>query len=375
LEELMTEEQDMESTLPSRGEFTSFEFPRNAWYAVAWDHEIERSLTAVTVCDRPVALYRTSSGKVVALADACWHRLAPLSMGTLVGDDEVRCPYHGLVFDHAGRCTFMPAQKTLNPSARVRSYPCVERDRLVWVWPGDEASADTALIPDMHWLDDPEWAGDGTTTHMNCTFRLVLDNLMDLTHEQFVHSSSIGSESMSETDFTVRHDGDTVTLTRWMLDIDPPPFWETNLRDRFPGYRGRVDRWQIIRFEPPSTIVIDVGVAKAGTGAPDGDRRHGVNCRVLNTVTPETHTSCRYIWAFVRNYELSNQRITTIHRETNRRVFNEDKTMLEAQQRAIADNPDLDFYNLNIDAGTMWMRRVLDRMVDEELASTDLRQP
>ena len=41
----------------------------------------------------------------VALADACWHRLAPLSQGKLVGRDEIQCPYHGLRYNSAGRCT------------------------------------------------------------------------------------------------------------------------------------------------------------------------------------------------------------------------------------------------------------------------------
>ena len=73
-----------------------------------------------------------------------------------------------------------------------------------------------------------------------------------------------------------------------MRDIEPPPFWLKNMRDKFPGFEGRVDRWQIIHFEAPSTICIDVGVAKAGTGAPEGDRSQGVNGYVMNTITPET---------------------------------------------------------------------------------------
>jgi vanillate O-demethylase monooxygenase subunit len=44
----------------------------------------------------------------------------------------------------------MPSQETLNPSACVRSYPVVEKHRLVWVWPGDSTRADPALVPDLH---------------------------------------------------------------------------------------------------------------------------------------------------------------------------------------------------------------------------------
>ena len=72
-------------------------FPLNAWYPAAWDHEITgKGILSRTIAGRPLALYRTQDGHPVALADACWHRLAPLSMGKLVGNDEVQCPYHGL---------------------------------------------------------------------------------------------------------------------------------------------------------------------------------------------------------------------------------------------------------------------------------------
>ena len=354
------------ATAASGGERT---FPLNAWYAAAWDHEVGRSLLPRTIADRPIVFYRTTAGRPVALADACWHRLAPLSMGSLRGDDEIQCGYHGICYDSEGRATYMPAQQTINPSATVHSYPVVERHRYLWVWPGDPALADPDLVPDMHWNDDPQWAGDGKTIHVNCGYQLVVDNLMDLTHEQFIHGSSIGHDALSESDFTVTHDDRTVTVSKWMIDIDPPPFWRRNLQDRFPDYDGRVDRWQIIRWEAPSTVCIDVGVAKAGTGAVDGDRSQGVNGFVLNTMTPETDRTCHYLWAFARNWCLDKQVITTRLREGVSGVFFEDEVMLEAQQRAIEANPGYDFYNLNIDAGGMWTRRLVRRMIDSEAGS------
>src|SRR6202011_1540052 len=129
---------------------------------------------------------------------------------------------------------------------------------------------------------------------------------------------------------------------------------------------GHVDRWQIIRFEAPCTVAIDVGVAPAGSGAPTGDRSHGVNGYVLNTVTPETEATCHYHWAFVRNYRLDDQRITTELRDGVARIFREDELILEAQQQAIEQNPDHVFYNLNIDAGAMWARRLIEKMVAAE---------
>jgi vanillate O-demethylase monooxygenase subunit len=68
----------------------------------------------------------------------------------------------------------------------------------------------------------------------------------------------------------------------------------------------------------------------------------------------------------VRNYNLDDQRITTLIREGVAGVFGEDEVVLAAQQRAVDDHPDKQFYNLNIDSGAMWARRLIDRMLAEE---------
>ena len=57
---------------------------------------------------------------------------------------------------------------------------------------------------------------------------------------------------------------------------------------------------------------------------------------------------------------------STCARDAITRVFGEDERIVEAQQRAIDENPDHVFYNLNIDAGAMWARRQIDAMVDAE---------
>jgi vanillate O-demethylase monooxygenase subunit len=341
------------------------DYPRNAWYAAAYDVELKHELLARTITGRPLVLFRRRDGSPVALENACWHRLMPLSEGKLEGD-EIVCGYHGLMYNGEGRCTFMPSQQTINPAARVRSYPAVERHRFVWVWTGDPELADADAIPDLHWNDDPAWAGDGRLIHAECGYKLVVDNLMDLTHETFVHGSSIGQRSIAEVPFEVTHGPDFATVTRWMLDVEPPPFWKMQLEWKLGHATERVDRWQIVHFQAPSTVAIDVGVAPAGSGAPEGDRSQGVNGYVLNTMTPETDTTCHYFWAFCRNYNLDEQRITHALREGVTGVFGEDEVVLAAQQRAIDAHPEKQFYNLNIDSGAMWARRLIDQMVAAE---------
>jgi len=301
----------------------------------------------------------------------CWHRLYPLSRGRLDGDDVV-CGYHGIAFDAAGRCTFMPSQKTINPSARVRSFPIVEKYAMLWIWMGDPALADETLIPDLHWNTDPNWTPAlGNTIHAKCDYRLVVDNLMDLTHETFVHGSSLGHRAVTESAFDVTHGGRFVTLTRWMRNIIPPPHWAMQYEYKF-GTLDRVDRWQIIRFEAPSTVVIDVGVARASSGAPEGNRDLGVNGHVLNTMTPETSTTCHYFWTFARNYGHGDREMTERLRQDVIRVFGEDEVVLAAQQIAINENKRAPFYNLNIDAGAIWSRRLIDRMIEQDRVVTSM---
>jgi vanillate O-demethylase monooxygenase subunit len=348
---------------------TTKPFALNAWYPAAWSAEIGHDLTARTICEKDIVLFRREDGVVAALEDACWHRLMPLSMGRLVGDTVV-CGYHGLSFNSSGRCSHMPAQKTINPSACVRAFPIVERHRLVWVWPGDPALADPGALPDFHWNDGTDWVGEGGTfVGLKCDYRLVIDNLMDLTHETYVHSGSIGDHAILDTPFETTHTDRTATMTRWMIGIDPPPFWAKQL-----GRPGRVDRWQIVTYQAPAVIVGEVGVAPTGTGAPEGDRSQGVNGAFLAALAPETETSCHYFWNFVRTYKTDDAQLTRDlqlgHVNNGKGIYDQDHVVLEAQQRSILKNPRQPFYNLNIDAGALWARQVLQPLLDRENPAT-----
>jgi vanillate O-demethylase monooxygenase subunit len=84
---------------------------------------------------------------------------------------------------------------------------------------------------------------------------------------------------------------------------------------------------------------IHVGVAEAGSGAPQGDRSKGVAAVVLDSVTPETTTSSWYFWSMVRNFCLYDDSLTEAMVTANARIFEEDRIVLEAQQKAMLENP------------------------------------
>ena len=166
-------------------------FLEDCWYAAAWDDEIGEAPLARRILDRPVVLFRSEDGRAVALADRCVHRHLPLSHGR-IEEGGIRCGYHGLKFASDGTCIEVPGQTKVPPGARVEAYPVVERDRFVWIWMGDPERADPALMPDYHWNDDPAWKSVQGRFHVAGDYRLIVDNLLDLSHVQFVHGGDAG---------------------------------------------------------------------------------------------------------------------------------------------------------------------------------------
>jgi phenylpropionate dioxygenase-like ring-hydroxylating dioxygenase large terminal subunit len=107
-------------------------FVRNAWYVAAWADQLGEQVLARRICNDPVVLFRQKDGKVAALEDRCCHRAAPLQYGQVVRRG-LQCGYHGLVFDGTGQCVHIPWQEQIPADARVRSYPVMEKDALIWI--------------------------------------------------------------------------------------------------------------------------------------------------------------------------------------------------------------------------------------------------
>ncbi|RZJ08647.1 MAG: aromatic ring-hydroxylating dioxygenase subunit alpha, partial [Haliea sp.] len=249
---------------------------------------------------------------------------------------------------------------------RTRSFLVVERHGFIWVWPGNAALADDTLIHPLEWADNPEWAYAGGLYHVQCDYRLMIDNLMDLTHETYVHTTSIGQKEIDEAPVSTKAEGDTVVTSRFMENVMPPPFWRANLRGNNLADDVPVDRWQVCRFTPPSHVMIEVGVAHAGKGGYSADPQHKVHSIVVDFCTPETETSMWYFWGMARNFNPKDKALTAQIREGQAKVFAEDTVVLEAQQRNLSKHPERKLLMLNIDAGGVQSRRILDRLVAAE---------
>ncbi len=340
-------------------------FVTKAWYVAATSEDLGAQPLARTILDQPMVLYRTSSGEPVVLYDRCCHRQAPLSLGEIVDGENIRCNYHGLVYDPAGVCVHIPGQTSIPPGATVRRFPSVERYGWIWIWPADPKEADASCIPDYSWNEAQGFRAVGERIHMKGNYQLLVDNLMDLSHLAYLHPRTIGVADVAEKAST-RHrvDDETVVVERETLDHPVPP----GLAKVY-GYDGRIDRWQSIRFVNPNGVIIQSAIAPVGTARDPAKRESGWVQRILNSITPETEGSSHYFWKNARNFAKEDPRYDAMTMERIRMTFDEDKVMIEGQQRRFGldggDGP----VDINVDAGPMAARRIVERTIAAERPS------
>lgn len=334
-------------------------FAKNCWYVVAHAHEIDDALFARTLLNQAVILWRTTGGRVVALEDRCPHRLVPLSTGRTV-NGQVECGYHGLRFDADGACAFVPGQSKVPKAARVKTYPVAERHALIWIWMGVADLADENLIPDLHWLDAPGWQATTGYLHFNCDYRLINDNLLDLSHETYIHKHTIGNDAVADSPAVTEVIGNRVVrVHREMPNIEPPPLFA-----QAQGNNGRINRWQIAIYMAPGFNMTEVGFHPVGT---DRTTNH-LMMRPIHIITPETEHSSHYIWGLARNFRLDDDGLNDGMFSSVTHTFEEDREILELQdQRLKAENmPNIPQSAVKTDKGPVAGRRLLEEMIRGE---------
>jgi vanillate O-demethylase monooxygenase subunit len=338
-------------------------FIRNCWYVVAWDHEIPADgLFSRTVIGEPLLLFRRADGTIVALEDRCCHRLAPLSKGRKEGDC-VRCGYHGLRFDADGVCVEAPGLDAVPPKARVRSYPLVLRHRWVFVWMGDPAAADPALLPDNHSCDDPGWRNLPGYLHYDTPYLLICDNLLDFSHLSYVHEKSLGgSVAIAQARPVIEKIPRGLRISRKVHGVPPPAYWA---RARDFG-DAKVDRWFVYDFLLPGTLLMHSGGRPAGDA--EGDMRRAVELHSCQALTPESETATHYFFQQSHRAELGDETLTRTIFDGVVAAFDEDRDMITAQARNIARSPHTPMLPLAMDAALAQFRRLVAQALEAEAA-------
>lgn len=332
---------------------------RNAWYVGAISGEVTRAPLGRLICGEPVVLYRTEGGAAVALEDRCPHRRAPLHKGTVVGE-TLQCGYHGFRFDGGGRCVAIPGSEVRPPAtARVRSYPAVERHNYVWVWTGDPRRADAALIPDLHSNADPAWASAYERMHVAADYGLFVDNLLDLSHVAFVHRNTIGSDD-SHAELRLETSDETVRLVREARDIPTPPLYLKQ------GFGPTAHQTKVITFVPPALVTIEITTTEASSGGEAARALLSKHIFLVNVMTPETERTMHYFWASNRDFDVDNAELTAFFRRETHRAFLEDVDIIEAQQRCIDLDPSRSDVMVAVDVGSIQARKLMARLLERE---------
>ena len=342
-------------------------FLRNAWYVAAWDNELEaESLFARTLLGESVLFFRDDMGQVRAVSNRCPHRFAPLNMGTRI-PNGVRCAYHGLEFNGLGECIHNPHGNGSIPKAAVlKSYKVIEKYSAIWIWMGDAAVANPELIPDFQFNDPEQYIVGKRYLRACANYVLETDNIMDLSHIQYLHPGTLGTGNVSQATIEIQQEGDTVWSKRLVhAELLPDFLYEAN---NIP--RGTlVDRWIDVRWDAPANMVLYVGAVPAGKLV-----EPRVGRAITHHFTPETETTTHYWFANSYPKEMGEEGVkrAEAHIEgLNRPFTDEDLPMLEGQQRMMGS---ADFWTLKpillpSDAAAVRARRILDRRIAQEQAA------
>jgi vanillate O-demethylase monooxygenase subunit len=331
-------------------------FLANTWYMAAWSEEVGATLLRRQIVGIPVVLYRLQNGVVAALEDRCPHRFAPLSRGKREGD-AIRCGYHGLTFDATGRCIHNPFSDRIPPGAQVRSFVLEERDGIVWLWAGDPAKADAGRIPRFDSLLTPNGPPPlyGYMA-MDANYEFGTDNLMDLSHIEFVHTGSFaGAGVIFAGKHTVQEAGEELHSNWWMPGVKAPAHtFGIYPRDMI------TDHWLDMRWQAPASMLLEIGATPPGA-----KREEGVIVRQAHVLTPETEKTSHYFWATTRTTATSTPEGDAMLRGLMTQAFDvEDKPMIEAAYHNLNGE---DFWErkpvfLGVDAGGARARRLIQRL-------------
>jgi 5,5'-dehydrodivanillate O-demethylase len=125
-------------------------------------------------------------GNVHALAFRCAHRGTQLSTGWVEGDN-LRCFYHGWMYDGAGQCVEQPAEpEPFCQRIRIRSYPVQEYLGLIFAYLGEGEPPPMLRFPEF----EREGILENSSYTRMCNYFNQLESNMDEVHVAFVHRAS-----------------------------------------------------------------------------------------------------------------------------------------------------------------------------------------
>ena len=343
---------------------------RNCWYVIGFSHEFEtHNLTGHQVAGKAMVAWRNQEGNMVVLDNRCAHKRFPLSEGRLMDDGTLECAYHGLRYNCEGQCVLIPSQPGVDipKHAQVKTFPVVEQDGIVWVWPGNIEKSTERKPPRTEEVNSDEWESiDSGPMHVPANYLLLIENLLDITHFYPLHDGNIGDVENSYIPIQYEEgevDGNKYIKTiREVENYTQPPF----LADWF--CYNLVDRNHTHCMMSPGLTRVVMRVAPPGKLGSDDDRGYVL----LHTHTPIDDRN--HIWRWCVNCRKDhmsggNPNMSAAQRVASMfpSVVEEDRWALEKQQEMV-DIPDEGYNELFLkpDKALRRARQIFLGMLREE---------
>jgi vanillate O-demethylase monooxygenase subunit len=262
-----------------------------------------------------------------------------------------------LCFDPRGTCVWAPGQERIPSRANLTTRPLVEDGAWIWVWMGDPAAPDASLRPSTPWFTGEGWSEVHGLEPVAANYVLLLDNLLDLSHETFLHAGFIGTPevALTPTETAVDESLGVVYVSRHMSSVECPPFYSKST-----GLSSPIDRWQDVEYHAPGFWLLHSRIAPAGLApGPDGEDAGACHVKVLYAITPVDETHTLDFWAVCRDFGPDDAGIDQFLADMNRTVVLQDVEALNLIQARRATDPDDSEVSLKIDTGALAGRRLL----------------
>jgi nitrite reductase/ring-hydroxylating ferredoxin subunit len=181
---------------PRAGAAPRFPFPiPNGWFIVARADEVPAGVVRpVAYFGRELVVFRTESGAPRVVDAYCAHLGANFAMGGKVDGEGLRCPFHGWCYDgESGQCTDIPYSdgERVPSRARVRAFPTLERNRMIWAWHHLDQGEPFYDVPLLAEFDDPEWSEPVYREYQVATCcQEMAENNHDFAHFKYVHGTA-----------------------------------------------------------------------------------------------------------------------------------------------------------------------------------------
>ncbi len=227
---------------------------KNCWYPVTFLQDLPKDRPySFSLYDEPLVLFVSQDGQLVCLTDRCPHHAVKLSDGQII-DGKIECSFHGWQFGVDGQCLQipqLPADAKIPINACVQSFTVVERQGIVWIWPGEPETADKALIRIIAELDKPEFAFSADFMYdIPYDQTYLIEQLMDPAHLPISHAGTLGKGQDAQP-----------------LEMEVIESSVQGIRSRFRQTKGPNNTWMQIDFVAPNLIRYSFDVGKPGLSA------------------------------------------------------------------------------------------------------------